>query len=153
METLRCQRAKEQDMEAILDLLAEVFEGEQGIPRALNPIGAEKKPRWRCVKTAAGEIAAVCAVYEEDGAAHMGRIAVKKELRRQGVGRALIRFALEEEFAAQVQEVRMEAREITVAIVKELGGAVIGEAAPFYKGTVTPVRIRKTDFEKATQAK
>ncbi len=40
----------------------------------------------------------------------------------------------------------MEAREVTVAIICRLGGRVAGKPVPFYKGTVTPVRLHRDDY-------
>ena len=40
------RRACEADMEEIWQLVGDVFEEEQGIPRALNPIPPENCPQW-----------------------------------------------------------------------------------------------------------
>lgn len=44
------------------------------------------------------------------------------------------------------EEIYMEAREVTVAIICRLGGQVAGKPVPFYKGTVTPVRLHRDDY-------
>lgn len=87
------RRAADTDMEAVLALTAKVFEGEQDIPREMNPIPAEKQPRWWCMEQD-GELVGTAAVYREGGRWHMGRITVAPRLRGQHKGTFLLESVL-----------------------------------------------------------
>ena len=140
------RKAGPADMEAVLELAGDVFEGEQGIPRSLNPIPPENTPQWWCAVTE-GRIAGVAAAFVEDGRWHIGRLAVAKEMRGRHIATDLLRTAAAFVFDQGADIIYMEARDITVAIVKKMGGRVAGEPVPFYQGTVTPVVLETERFQ------
>ena len=139
------RRAAEADLDSILFLAQNIFESEQGIPRTLTYIPPEKRPRWWCVE-AEGRIAGTVVAYAENGVWHMGRLTVAEELRGQGLAAQLLQFALRDLFAGDVEELLMEARPSAVHILQKFGAEITGPAFPFYKGTVTPVRLTKSSF-------
>lgn len=139
------RRAAEADLDSIVLLAQNIFESEQGIPRTLTYIPPEKQPRWWCAESE-GRIAATVVAYAENGVWHMGRLTVAEELRGQQVATRLLRFALQDLFAGDVEELEMEARLAAVHILLKFGAEITGPAFPFYKGTVTPVRLTKSKF-------
>ena len=136
------RKALPSDMEAVLKLAGDIFEGEQKIPRSLNPISPEQNPQWWCA-VADGRIAGTAAAFEEGGRWHIGRLAVAKEMRGRHIATELLKTAAAFVFDQGADAIYMEARDITVAIVQKMGGRVTGEPVPFYEGTVTPVVLEK----------
>lgn len=139
------RRAAEADLDSIMLLAQDIFESEQGIPRTLTYIPPEKQPRWWCVEQD-GKIAATVVAYSENGVWHMGRLTVAEELRGQQVATRLLHFALQDLFSREAEELEMEARLPAVHILLKFGAEITGPAFPFYKGTVTPVRLKKSSF-------
>ena len=139
------RRAAEADLDSILLLAQNIFESEQGIPRTLTDIPPEKQPRWWCAELD-GRIVGTVVAYSESGVWHMGRLTVAEELRGQQTATRLLRFALQDLFSGDVEELQMEARLAAVHILMKFGAEITGPAFPFYKGTVTPVRLTKSSF-------
>lgn len=139
------RRATEADLDSVLLLAQNIFESEQGIPRALTYIPPEKHPRWWCAEQD-GRIAATVVAYAEDGIWHMGRLTVAEELRGQQTATRLLRFALQDLFSGDVAELVMEARLAAVHILLKFGAEITGPAVPFYVGTITPLRLTKSSF-------
>ena len=144
------RRAADTDMEAVLELTAQVFEGEQDIPREMNPIPAEKQPQWFCMEQD-GVLAGTAAVYREGGRWHMGRITVAPSLRGQHRGTFLMKSVLTEVFAQGVDEIFLEARDATVHILRGFGAQIAGEPFTFYRGRVTPILLKRADFVRNTR--
>lgn len=139
------RRVTETDMPQILELVDSVFSGEQGIPRWMNPVPPEKLPLWWCVESDSRIVGAAVAYWDE-GVCHMGRIAVAPEMRGRGIGTKLLRHALAELFAEQVESVRMEARDATVRILRRMGAEIAGEPFGFYGANCTPIVLRRENF-------
>ena len=147
---MNIRRAKADDMEEILALTCRVFEGEQEIPRSLNPIPAERCPQWWCAEED-GALLGCVALFREDGGWHMGRFALLPACRGRHLGTALLRAALSEVFQQDIPAVSMEARDTTVHILKKFGARVTGDPFPFYRGMVTPMCLTREDFLRAVQ--
>ena len=139
------QKAAPAHQEAILALLTAAFTEEQGIPAQLIPLPPERGPQWWCAFSGR-EVVGVAAAWQEGKEIHWGRFAVRRDCRRKGIGMCLIRRSMEDLFAQGIEEARMEARETTAAMICSLGGAIAGQPVPFYKGTVTPVLLRRQDY-------
>ena len=139
------RRAAEADLDSILLLAQNIFESEQGIPRVLTYIPPEKQPLWWCAEQD-GRIVATVVAYAENGIWHMGRLTVAEELRGQQTATRLLQFALQDLFTEAVEEVQMEARLAAVHILLKFGAEITGPAVPFYKGTITPLRLTKSNF-------
>ncbi len=146
---MNIRKATDEDMDKIMDLLNCVFEGEQQIPRELNLIEESKFPQWWCVEKD-GEIVGATALFKENNDWHMGRIAISSKLRGQHMGTKLLRTALEDIFAQDINAVYLDARDATVHIMKQFGAEIIGEPISFYEGNVTPIILKKEDFFKHT---
>ena len=139
------RKATDADSTAVLSLAQDIFEQEQRIPRSLTFIPPEKQPQWWCAESD-GQIVATLVAYAENGVWHMGRLTVAEPLRGQGIASGLIRRALTDLFSQGVEEVQMEARVAVVQILLELGAEITGPAVPFYKGTITPLRLIRSSF-------
>ena len=139
------RRATEADLDPILLLAQNIFESDQGIPRALTHIPPEKQPRWWCVESE-GHIGATVVAYVEDGVWHMGRLTVDQTLRGRQVATRLLKYALRDLFTSGVDQLEMEARPSAVHILEKFGAEVTGAATPFYVGTITPVRLTREQF-------
>ena len=142
------RRACEADMEEIWQLVGDVFEEEQGIPRALNPIPPENCPQWWCAE-AEGRIVGAMAAFVEDGSWHVGRLAVSGAMRGRHIATGLMKTVAASVFDQGADCIYMEARDITVAIVKKLGGRVTGEPVLFYGERLTPAVLERGRFENA----
>ncbi|HHW31264.1 MAG TPA: GNAT family N-acetyltransferase [Clostridiaceae bacterium] len=134
-------------MDEALILLRDVFTCEQNIPAELHNIKEDFKPIWWCARIDS-EIVGVVAGWIEKDQWHWGRFAVKKRLRGQGIGKKLALFSLNEIFNLGAEKILIEARDITVGILKKLGGKVVGEPINFYGESVTPMVLKKQDFLK-----
>lgn len=149
---MRCsvRRAEQAEMQAVLAFAAQIFADEQLIPREMNVIPAEKQPQWFCMEQD-GVLAGTVAVYREGGRWHMGRITVAPSLRGQHRGTFLMKSVLTEVFAQGVDEIFLEARDATVHILRGFGAQIAGEPFTFYRGRVTPILLKRTDFVRNTR--
>ncbi|CZQ91538.1 GNAT family N-acetyltransferase [Trichococcus ilyis] len=146
MNKLSLRKATADDMEEILRLQVETFHGEQKIPSEGIPLPDEKSPQWWCAVLDDVLVGAVAA-WEEDKQVHWGRFVTDPTHRGLQIGTKLARFSLDDLFSSQqVDEIHMEAREITVKMICRMGGKIIGEPIPFFEGTVTPLVLKKVDY-------
>ncbi len=132
-------------MASAQNLLKEVFEGEQGIPARLHVPDAAKQPVWWCIRSGF-QVVGVAAGWVEENGWHWGRFAVDKSLRGRGLGKKLAVFSLGEIFSLGAKQINIDARDITVGIIKNLGGTVTGEPMLFYEDLVTPMLLTKAGF-------
>lgn len=139
------ERLPNENVKNALLLLEEVFAGEQSIPVELINIKEDLKPIWWHAKIDS-KIVGIIASWIENDEWHLGRFAVNSSLRGLGIGKKLIIYALNEMFHLGAETVSMEARDVSVVILKKLGGKVVGEPIKFYDGTVTPMVLNKKDF-------
>ncbi|HHV97957.1 MAG TPA: GNAT family N-acetyltransferase [Clostridiaceae bacterium] len=139
------ERLSKNCMEKALNLLEEVFAYEQNIPVELHNLEEELKPIWWCAKIGS-EIVGVVASWIDNDEWHWGRFAVKKTLRGQGIGKKLAIFSLNDIFNLGAEKIYIEARDVTVGILKKLGGKVVGEPMIFYGEPVTPMTLERHEF-------
>ncbi|MDS1003297.1 bifunctional helix-turn-helix transcriptional regulator/GNAT family N-acetyltransferase [Clostridium sporogenes] len=132
-------------LEDAIKLTTEVFHCEQNIPKELIPINKDLKPLWWCARVGE-DIIGVVACWQENNQWHWGRFAIDKRLRGLGIGKKMAAFSLNEIFNLDVEEVFIDARDVTVTILKKLGCEVLGEPIDFYGEPVTPVVMNKKDF-------
>ena len=142
---LVCRRAYDEEINSIMELVIRTFTGEQDIPQELNYLPAEKQPHWFCAEEN-GKLVGTIAFFRESDGWHAGRIAIEPRCRGQHIGTRLISYALSEMFGTGAEEIRLEARPITVHILTGLGAQITGEPFPFYRSTCTPIRIKREDF-------
>ena len=139
--TVSFRRANADDLLKITSLITTVFAGEQKIPAELIPVTEDLQPQWWCAE-ADGEIVGCVVMYKEQNEYHMGRFAVRPDLRGQHLGSRLIRYAIDDASAAGVLEIICEARDITVHILEAIGAEATGNPTPFYEGNVTPMILK-----------
>jgi DNA-binding MarR family transcriptional regulator/predicted GNAT family N-acyltransferase len=132
-------------MKDAIKLATEVFTNEQNIPENLIPINEELNPTWWCARVGE-DIIGVTAGWIENSKWHWGRYAVDKRLRGIGIGKKIAMFSLNEIFNTGADEIFIEARDITLKMLKKFGCKVVGEAEDFYGSPVTPIIIKKSDF-------
>jgi DNA-binding MarR family transcriptional regulator/ribosomal protein S18 acetylase RimI-like enzyme len=134
--------------EEAMKLVIEVFYKEQNIPKDLIPISQKYKPMWWCIRIGEDIIGAV-ASWAENDVYHIGRIAVDKKFRNLGIGKKLIINSVEEVFRIGAEQIYLEARDITVKILQKIGGETIGDSKDFYGEPVTPVVLKKLNYQRS----
>lgn len=133
----------------VTKLLMETFSQEQNIPQALILLPAELKTKCWIVRS--GEyVLGTVACWQENNEWHWGRFAVNPCYRGMGIGRQLARVSLTE-MLEETDNVIMEARDSTVRIISELGGKITGPTRDFYGMPITPMHLKKEDFEHVTE--
>lgn len=142
------RKARDGELEIIMDLAIRTFTGEQNIPVEMNYLPSEKEPHWFCAEEN-NTIIGIVAFFKEKDGWHAGRFALESDARGRHVGTRLISFALNEMFRAGTEEVLMEGRPATVHILTKLGAQITGDAFPFFLSTCTPMRLRREDFQPA----
>lgn len=145
MSDIVIRRAVQEDMNRIIEMEIEVFTDEQGIPAVLQGISDEKSPIWWCALLDQ-KIVGAAAAWKENDQLHWGRFIVQKELRGQHLGSRLAKHSFDDLFLSEIDEIYMEARETTVKIVLNMGGHILGDPVPFFEGTVTPMILRRSDY-------
>ena len=150
MQEIVIRKAADTDLPAIVAMQNAAFHGEQGIPEDSVEHFSQKSPVCWCAfqgETLVGTVAA----WQEEGRTHVGRFVVDPNYRGHHIGRRLICTAFEDLFAEGAEELYMEARAITVKLVKSVGGRVVGETVPFFGGTITPMTLEREAYRKAVK--
>ena len=143
------RRAAREEMPRIIAMQADIFCTEQGIPADDIDTFMARDPLCWCAKSPEdGKIYAAVAAWKENDETHWGRFVVAPEARCHHLGTRLARFSFEELFDMGVDEIHMEARDITVRMVCGMGGRIVGEPYKFYDGNVTPVVLERKDYLK-----
>lgn len=142
---IKIERLSSNYMDDAIRLTTEIFAYEQNIPKELIPINKDLKQIWWCARVGE-DIIGVVACWQENNQWHWGRFAMDKRLRGLGIGKKIAIFSINEMFNLDVEKVFIEARDVTVTILKQLGCEVLGEPINFYGEPVTPVIIKKLDF-------
>ena len=139
------ERISENYIEDGNKLAIEVFTNEQSIPSELVPINEDLKPIWWCARVGE-DVIGITAAWKEKSKWHWGRFAVDKRLRGIGIGQKIAIFSIKEIFDLGAEEIYIEARDVTVNMLRKFGCKVTGEAEDFYGEPVTPITINKCDF-------
>lgn len=139
------RKATDADMPMIMDMQVAVFHGEQGIPAEDIKMSKKDHQQWFCVEQN-GEIIGSVAGWMEENKTHMGRFVIRPDLRRQGIGRKLVRLAFETLMEQGVEEFFMEGRDATVKLICSFGGVTTGDPFPFYNGNVTPIYLHRDNY-------
>ena len=139
------RRAREDELDAVMDLVIRTFTGEQGIPLELNYLDQEKDPCWFCAEED-GVVIGTVAFFQESDGWHAGRFAIRPEYRRRRIGTQLISYAFTKMFSTGIEEIVMEGRPATVHILKKLGVQITGEPFPFFSSTCTPMRMTRAEY-------
>jgi DNA-binding MarR family transcriptional regulator len=141
------EKISENYMDDAIKLATEVFSNEQKIPAESIAIDDDLKPIWWCARVGE-DIIGVAAAWKENDKWKWGRFAVDKRLRGLGIGQKIATYSLNEIFSRYTDELYIEAREITVTMLKKFGCKVIGEAEDFHGETITPILLNKKMFAK-----
>ena len=147
MQEVTIRKANNADMIDIMKLQVNVFTGEQKIPENMIEVTGESSVQWWCAAIESSVVGAVAA-WRENNQIHWGRFAVNRNCRGKQIGTSLARHSLEALFSQGAEEVYMEARDATVAIICGMGGKIIGKPVSFYEGTVTPMIISREDYHR-----
>jgi DNA-binding MarR family transcriptional regulator/predicted GNAT family N-acyltransferase len=132
----------------VTKLLSETFAQEQNIPAELISLPAHLKSQCWIVRS--GEyVLGTVAGWHENNHWHWGRFAVNPGYRGMGIGKQLARVSLQE-MLEQTDKVLLDARDSTVKIISDLGGVITGPTTDFYGMPITPMRLKKEDFQNAT---
>jgi len=128
----------------IYEFLVKVFFEEQNIPKELIPLETENQIWWGIIKE--NQIVGTVAAWKMDKEWNWGRLALAKAWRGKGLGLKLVTTSLESLFESGIEEIVMEARDITVEMIIRYGGKITGDKTDFYGNSITPMRILKKDF-------
>lgn len=146
------RRVRPEEKERVLTLVSDVFEIEQGVPRDMDDIPAEKSPQWWCIEIS-GRIVGGIVSWEEPEGPHVGRFAVHPSFRHRHLGTDLLRGVLSALFALGASEVYGDARDVTLKILLKMGAEVIDEPYEFYSSNCTPFRVKKNEFIESQRLK
>jgi DNA-binding MarR family transcriptional regulator/predicted GNAT family N-acyltransferase len=142
---IKIERLESTYHDEVIALMTDVFSKEQGIPNQLIPIHDDYPVHWWCAR--AGEyVVGADACWKENDQWHWGRFAVDEKFRGLGIGKQVARFSLEDLFDNTTDSIVSDARDTTVAILKDFGARIIAPAEDFYGMPVTPVVLKKSDF-------
>ncbi|MFW2365008.1 MAG: GNAT family N-acetyltransferase [Desulforhopalus sp.] len=142
---IKIERLESTYHDEVMALMTDVFSTEQGIPKELIPIPENFPVHWWCARAGEYVIGAV-ACWKDNEQYHWGRFAVDAKFRGLGIGKQVARFSLEDLFDHITDSVVSDARDTTVAILKDFGAQIIAPAEDFYGLPVTPVSLNKSDF-------
>ncbi len=143
--TYHIEQLNPTSVNSALLFLEQVFSIEQNIPKELIPILADQQ-RWWGIKDG-NQIIGTAAICEINSEWHWGRLAIHEKLRGLGLGKKLVMQSLEESFQMGIETILIDARDITVDMILQLGGKIVGEKANFYGLPVTPMKLCKNDFK------
>jgi predicted GNAT family N-acyltransferase len=138
------EKVNEKLPELGLFLIEDVFYKEQNIPKTLIPLRSDHQIWW-CVRRS-NQLVGVVAAWEDQSEWHWGRLAIDKEVRGLGLGKKLVIKSLDELFQMGIEKVVIDARDITVRMVENLGGKITGKKVLFYGNPITPMELRKSDY-------
>jgi predicted GNAT family N-acyltransferase len=130
----------ERELRAAYALRVEVFVAEQGCPPEeemdeIDPVATHFLAFWD------GDVAGTARVYSWEGAAKIGRVAVRRDLRRKGVGEAIMETAHRWAKEAGYEECLLHAQTPVIGFYEKQGYAAEGEI--FYEAGIPHRRMRK----------
>ncbi|SNT26867.1 Acetyltransferase (GNAT) domain-containing protein [Ekhidna lutea] len=123
-----------------------VFTKEQHIPKELIPLPFDEQ-FWWCVRSEG--IVGTVAAWKDGKEWHWGRLAVGSNQRGHGLGKKLAVQSFSDLFQTGVEEIVIDARDITVKLLLSLGAKVTGSTSEFYSIPITPMILTKEGFEKS----
>lgn len=140
--TVEVRRVRDDaELRAARDLRVAVFTDEQGVraERETDPLDAEAL-HLAAVEDG-GDVLGTCrVVVDTGGAAHLGRLVVRRDARRQGLAAALLAEGEREARAAGAREIRLKAQTAAVRVYERAGYVADGE--PFEQEGIEHVAMR-----------
>lgn len=104
-----------------------VFIEEQQVPESLEWDGEDAQALHLLARNAAGQAIGTARILLHDDVAHIGRMAVLPAWRNQGVGRAILRLALETARVRGAQRAKLNAQSYAVPFYARAGFVVQGD--------------------------
>lgn len=147
--SFKIERLNQEFYDSAIIFLENVFNKEQNIPKELIPLEKDSQ-KWWCIRSS-GEVVGIVAAWEIKSEWHWGRLAIHKKLRGLGMGTKIAIKSLDELFHMGIEEVKIDARDITVEMILKVGGKITGKKTNFYGYPITPMKIQKKDFISKTQ--
>ncbi|MEP0985590.1 GNAT family N-acetyltransferase [Ekhidna sp.] len=141
---LKIERVEIEQLAEVFDFLETVFSVEQGIEKDLIPLPFEEQ-HWWCIKIDE-HIVATAAAWKDGREWHWGRLAVDKRRRGLGLGRKIASESLSVLFNSGIDEIIINARDITVTLLQSFGGKITGKTRNFSGHPITPMNIRREDY-------
>ncbi len=86
--------ATEEEKQAAFSLRFEVFVDEQQVPREIELDGDDARALHLLADEDGQPVGCARLLFEQDGTAHIGRLAVRRSCRGKGIGAAICRFAI-----------------------------------------------------------
>jgi predicted GNAT family N-acyltransferase len=126
-----------------INLMVKVFTLEQNVPAEYLPVRVDPQKSWGILDQ--NELIALSIAWKEDDLWHWGRYAVDPLWRGKGLGKQIAYQSLKDLFDTGVDEIHIDARDITLKLLSRFGAKVVGKTFDFY-GPVTPMRLHVRDF-------
>lgn len=132
--------------EAIHAFLSTIFTKEQYIPADQIPIDSEESYWWGVIGPN-NEIFGAVAIWKEKNEWHWGRFAIHPKLRGRGLGKELAKVSLIETFELEIEQLTIDARDVTITLIEKFGGVICGKTTRFYSENITPMKLEKKNFD------
>jgi len=145
-QRVQVEPPREQYMEQTMLLLKKIFSREQDIPEHLVPVPDGYLPSFWIIRIGE-EVIGVAAAWQDAGQWHWGRFAIDENFRGLRLGKKLARESIAAVFENVTDNIVIEARDITVGIIKKFGGIQTGPSIDFFGEPVTPMLITKENFK------
>jgi predicted GNAT family N-acyltransferase len=127
---------------ACVALRIEVFVDEQRIPRELELDAYEEgATHLLAVDDASGTAVGTARLVAQDGSGKIGRVAVVKARRKEGIGAALVRAAMDEARRAGLGDAVLSAQVSATAFYERLG--FVREGAEYIEDGILHVTMRR----------
>ncbi len=137
---MKIRVAEKGDMAAVFALRIEVFVEEQKVPREIE-LDAEDAHAVHFIAEQTREAVGCARVIIEGESAHIGRLAVKKAFRGQGVGTAVCRFAMDYCLAQGCTYIWLNSQRHAMGFYQKLGFCPHGES--FMEAGIKHIRMVK----------
>jgi predicted GNAT family N-acyltransferase len=140
-ERVECRPvAYEGELQGAYDLRTEVFVHEQGCPPE-EEIDEIDPVAQHFVAVRGGEVVGTARIYEHEGCAKIGRVAVRKDLRGQGIGVRLMKAAGEWAARAGYRECIVHAQTPVLGFYEYLG--YVAEGEEFFEADIPHYKMRR----------
>jgi predicted GNAT family N-acyltransferase len=131
----------DKDYDAVLSVREDVFIKEQGIPRGIE-IDADDEKSIYVLVTEDKEPLGCGRILFKEGYAKLGRIAVKKDRRRQGIGRDICNGLMQIATEHGVKHIVLHAQLSVVKFYEKLGFSKVGNT--FKEAGIEHIRMERT---------
>ncbi len=126
------------DIDKIMALRLEVFVLEQGVPHELELDSADRSA-IHIIAELDGEAVGCARMITENGDAHIGRLAVKREKRGEGIGSAVCSYAISAAEKLGSRLVWINAQLHAKSFYERLGFCAVGDV--FYEAGIKHIRM------------